>query len=775
MSSSSTRRRVSWFERRSTRHVVFAGLLAAHVPLAAAGESAPVPSPDVRVLLSPATIDLVARALTERANRAFAVPELEKDLWSCGFGSGAHAIVRGLTFTLHIGALQVVPAQGKLGIQFVASVNGSGKVKAKKLACVAGDIGCDITFSISSVPVQIVIAPQVAADRVTLAEPQVEVGLDKKQLNIDVSGCRSAELLEELYKLFEEKVIDMLRSQVRDLVKDELADRLGGLLEKVSQLSGEAGDLRFTAVPTGVPTVDGGIGVDAEVKVEATEQASCALTGDVPAPPQVQPPKFSFRGEHVGLALSRTVLQEALVEVWRSGMLCIGEAEGGGLGGTISANAPNPPQVVLEPAGEALVEVLLPGVELLLQKDEGVNATMDVRVELRVAVDVSSAVLLSDPRVSIENLKAPASEEGSLDYGALLPELLPPIIVEQLRDIPLLPRVLAKGVGGGDLGEYYLHVTRTETTAEHVLAYADLFAQNVADKTPPETELVDAPEGWTKKKVVLRAQGNDDDTPEGLLRYAWRVDGGEWSKPDGSASFEAELESGEHTIAVVAIDLNDNGDPSPAESTFRVDGVAPTIKIVQAPPDVVEQPKFVVVVELEDDVAAADRMAVRIVLDREASADEAPESADTAQAPDVDPDAANAPGEDPDEIASRRAGYGRATEGSRTSKAGAGNRVHWEGEVHGKREIELTVLGRGQHTLTLFAEDLAGNRSLPAQALFESKVEAPVAEEEGSSNVSGGCGVAGSTGPRSGTSWLVLASLMVLWIVVIARRRSHEK
>lgn len=93
------------------------------------------------------------------------------------------------------------------------------------------------------------------------------------------------------------------------------------------------------------------------------------------------------------------------------------------------------------------------------------------------------------------------------------------------------------------------------------------------DTTPPDTQIVDGPDGTVNTSDVYFGWTGTDDTdqPEDLV-FSWRLDGGSWSTYNGDTSTTLTgLADGEHRFEVKARDTSGNEDPTPASRTFEVD------------------------------------------------------------------------------------------------------------------------------------------------------------------------------------------------------------
>jgi sugar lactone lactonase YvrE len=92
------------------------------------------------------------------------------------------------------------------------------------------------------------------------------------------------------------------------------------------------------------------------------------------------------------------------------------------------------------------------------------------------------------------------------------------------------------------------------------------------DDVPPVTAIASGPPSRTdSSSATFGFTGNDDQTPTGDLRFAWRLDGRPFSEfSDAQSARLVDLGDGAHTFEVVARDRAGNVDPSPAATTFTV-------------------------------------------------------------------------------------------------------------------------------------------------------------------------------------------------------------
>lgn len=98
------------------------------------------------------------------------------------------------------------------------------------------------------------------------------------------------------------------------------------------------------------------------------------------------------------------------------------------------------------------------------------------------------------------------------------------------------------------------------------------------DVVPPETYMAEGVAGFAASSVNITYTGTDDTTPLSRLGFSWRLDAGAWSAWSGDiAAHLSGLPDGAHTFGVKARDEAGNEDLTPAEASFTVDTVAPSL------------------------------------------------------------------------------------------------------------------------------------------------------------------------------------------------------
>jgi hypothetical protein len=695
-----------------------------------AADTAARAAPDLRAVISREGMVFLLDQLGSELDGRRTVEGIDFELFSCPQEGGAATIaLQDIGFEIKADALSPIPQNGQLTVTLYLSLSGSTKLSALNLLCDDREISCDVGLVFDDVPLRLDVEPTVSSGKVELEDAELSIDLSAQQIDLDLASCGiEGELAELAENLLLQNLIGVLGPQLEQLARDQLLVQVEQLLDGLGALSGEAANLRIEGEITNVPVNRQGLGVDLAATLTALEEPTCEVSGDVPELVQSKmPPALDFRGEHLGIALSGAFLQNALAAAWKAGLLCLSGAEtgdlGGSLGSSLDVEVPRAPEVRLVRGNGAHLELVLP--ELRVGLSGGTTAQMKLSVDLALSVDETSAVLLTEPVVEIEELEI--SGEGNLSvFETLIRRALPTLISGLLTEQALLPRVFQ--TDSEALQDYQIYVARAETTSEHILIYAKLGRRPQNDTIAPETELIQAPQEWSAAAVDIVAEGFDDQTPPALLRYSWRIDQGEWSEPGLASRLDELLEAGQRTVEVVAVDLNDNRDPTPAVVTFRVDAEPPTITITEAPPDEVSDASLSVAYTVQDDNTAEEAVVVLISYQR-----------------DVD---------DADAILSQL-----------------------EDERVGSATLELFPFGLGSHALTLVAQDAVGNRSTPTQILFD-VVSADGGETDDSEvPANGGCCAISRQGAQTppATSCLLLLLLALHGVLTKGRARQRAR
>lgn len=106
------------------------------------------------------------------------------------------------------------------------------------------------------------------------------------------------------------------------------------------------------------------------------------------------------------------------------------------------------------------------------------------------------------------------------------------------------------------------------------------------DTIPPDTSITSAiAEFINAASINIAYTGSDDVTSADLLQFSYKLDNGAWSAWSNSKSITLDgLSEGAHTFSVKSKDEAGNEDSMPAEVTFTVDTMSPTLAIYEPNP-----------------------------------------------------------------------------------------------------------------------------------------------------------------------------------------------
>jgi hypothetical protein len=133
---------------------------------------------------------------------------------------------------------------------------------------------------------------------------------------------------------------------------------------------------------------------------------------------------------------------------------------------------------------------------------------------------------------------------------------------------------------------YYYRVKSKDGCGRESVLSGGTFT-TAADTTSPETSIISGPSNGgiaCANTVEICWSGSDNFTPPNQLVYSYRIDSSGWSGWVASTCNSFTLADGQHTVEVKAKDSSGNEDSTPANRTFRVDTVYPSINSVHASP-----------------------------------------------------------------------------------------------------------------------------------------------------------------------------------------------
>ena len=130
---------------------------------------------------------------------------------------------------------------------------------------------------------------------------------------------------------------------------------------------------------------------------------------------------------------------------------------------------------------------------------------------------------------------------------------------------------------------FQVRATDRAGNAEAVPASYTWTIEPPPDNTPPTTTLTGQPANPSNAaSATFRFTGSDNETPQSMIVFQCRVDGGAFAACS-SPHTTAALADGSHAFEVRAVDLAGNVDATPASYTWTVDTTAPETTITAGP------------------------------------------------------------------------------------------------------------------------------------------------------------------------------------------------
>jgi hypothetical protein len=199
------------------------------------------------------------------------------------------------------------------------------------------------------------------------------------------------------------------------------------------------------------------------------------------------------------------------------------------------------------------------------------------------AITISPAVQTLSQTVAISYLVT-ITNTGNIDMiyhltpdiavdGLLLTLETDAVFIPARMSASLLIRVEQEGVPPA--GQHPFTITAIGSSAT-ATGTAWIIIPETRDTLPPDTIIISGPASLSDSSAATFVfTGTDDLSLPADLTFACSIDGGVW-EPCTSPYIYANLAEGEHTIAIRAIDLSGNVDPTPAIFTWIIDFDTPT-------------------------------------------------------------------------------------------------------------------------------------------------------------------------------------------------------
>jgi hypothetical protein len=582
-----------------------------------------------------------------------ALDPISMNLFDCGTYSASFT-QSNTTIDITLESFSLQSMAGFVRADLTVSVSASGQADFDKIVACYGHETCQDSVSLSHAHFVIDLAANVDnVGKPHFALKNLDMQLTPDQVDIEISGCPEAGVVNG--------VVDVVKKyglQLGEVIATGLAEnKVGPLLEQAVgnylTYSGSVAFVDFKAQLTGLDISTQGIAVSGDLALSPVFPiASCEANATDPGMPGAvagpAPDLGSGTPTDVNLSVNLGVVQSALYLVWHQGLMCITQDTletlkvdlsaisqlGGLIPGfpvdtvwSLEATVAEPPRVEGEPANEAKLAVHIDqlGADIIATLPDHTSRTLhlDLAVTLTASVVMdaaSNALALKIDGAKIESMNVVdhlGLEASGVDIDKIKPLLETNVLPAALSGIGQIP---ITGPVFGAQGVYVI-LKDLKTTPAYLGVKADLFMAPANDKNAPKTMIVTKPNGIVNPaNAKLVFGGSDMEDPADLLQYHVIVDG-----KSSPPTFMKELQVGTAGrsqvvhVEVHAVDLAGNEDKAGVAADVNVDGVAPTVMLVNPPRGVIDQLSPSVAWTATDDKSAVGKIAAHITVTDAAS------------------------------------------------------------------------------------------------------------------------------------------------------------
>jgi hypothetical protein len=573
----------------------------------------------------------------ERLPPVFSTDTFDADVFDC---PGERVVTGHVPPTdIHLGwhSLDLRVEDGRFYASTVISIDVATTVTIDNPYACFGEAICDVTAAVHELGVEIELAASTGPDGgVELHGATVGLALTPEDLNMESEGCAVGEVATWLFDTFEAWALELAIPRVEALMGERMSAAMKDMLDSTVGLTVERDELTIRGFIDDLSLSSStGMTMMATAELEWTGPAMF----DDPMPSVSDPSGTALPDDFEGgfqLAISDRMVNEALYEAWRGGMISGLLAERTvsidlGSGGVVE-------QLGLEPGTyvDVSVDIEQPlaasfgrvapnvasidirglvirvGVAPPTGETSHIEVHVDGTVQAGIAVDPElGGIVLDLVDLDIAEISVEAGESSiTADRARLrsfIERTVTPMIAAKLAGVPLAP-ALHPVLG------MYIDVRAIESEGGWQRVGVDIVTADPNDFSPPDAAFEDPASVVAIGTAAFRVTGSDDTTPTSLLRYRAWLDGELLN--DGVASSIREVRfdaaGGEHTLEVAAIDLNDN-EGAPVSHTFSVDATPPSLTILERPGAILDSRTVQLAWEASDaegDVASGYRLSI---------------------------------------------------------------------------------------------------------------------------------------------------------------------
>jgi len=598
--------------------------------------------------ISPSGLDFVAEQVPSYVPDHLAPPAITQQLFTC-LGRPVTATQRDTQVDVQVNRFKLsVPRDGVLRLDLGLSVWANGELYVDNPYACFGEATCQDDLSIWDAGAVIDFDVSVdAAGRPRVRLAKVDLQLLPDDIYFALSDCAIDDVVNWVVDFGKDWFLDFLLDKVEEIAAAQLEPMLEEMLAGFTSYQGSLGIASFRAQLDDIDARTSGVTLGADVDIYNDYPAATCIGHDPgePGSHSGSAPNFaSGMQSHLGVAVNLGLVDDALYQVWRNGLVCLDQDGLANLGFelpvdlitgllpgfvpgttlTLEASLAEPPRVSSRDGSDAELTLTIRGMTVDLTghipdgTTRGLHVELDASATASVAVDPSiNALVLQIGGASIDRFVM-EDQVGATEMGfdaARLREVIEkrmmPRILDQLGRMPMTGPVF-------NFADYYLLLRQVRTSSSHLIANADLFRAPANDHTAPGTALVGRPGALANPTTALfRVRGQDDLVPEDLLRYRVVVNG-EARPPSWVKQFtvgEAGV-TATYDVAVSALDLAGNEDPTPERASVTVDGIAPAIKLLGERHRELSDTRVHFEWSMSDDLTAAAAMTAHVALYR---------------------------------------------------------------------------------------------------------------------------------------------------------------
>jgi MYXO-CTERM domain-containing protein len=583
-------------------------LTAAALALALA---APAHAHELEGYIAPSGLGFLSEQLPGYLPPHLSPPAMTMEMFTCPLGRVVTFTQRDTEIDLLVDEAELsVPAPGIMRASLKFDVFADGEAYIEYPYACFGSATCSDQLSLLDGRAIIDFTTTVDASgkpRVTVAS--IELLVDEDDVVFQLSDCAIDDVVNWVIDFGKGWLLDMLVDKLEALAQDQMAPWLEGMVGSFLQFDGTIAIAEFDFQINGIEARSGGLFVGGDADLFSSFPLDACLGAD-PGEPQshagAAPDPSAGASAHIGLALNLGLVDDMLYQVWREGMTCLTADHLRALGldldleeaasllpgfpaGSeidIEMRLAVPPRIEGNASDAAMLTLVADGIEIDLTARTPDGETTRLSVE---AGAKATATIGLDPSINALTLQVDAVELTHLavdeDYAAetgldvaqlqtLAESVLIPTLLDEVGDLPVTGPIFG-------FADYYIILREIRTTASHVIAKADLFRAPATDSIAPNTQIVGYPTQVVRPAdSLVRATATDDKIPTELLRYRFSIDGVPQPPTYLTALQVGESsKSGTYRVAVSAIDLHDNEDPSPDTVDVTVDGVRPKLRL----------------------------------------------------------------------------------------------------------------------------------------------------------------------------------------------------